>query len=216
MNYTLYGKPLNEITGSDQLARHLNTEGVTLDNIKAALSLNNTPPGIELRIDDDGDYRLGVWSSYNEEWINVYLEGDRWNDLDLVNDRYWQGLEKVAPLLSQDTSSVATFSGGGVRSSDEDKPHFEQLQVSDLSYEDQPLTRAAQRMAEGAKTYGARNHEKMNDREALERCYGSSLRHLQQLGEEVFHGTRVDNEDHLAAVICNMVMLAGIMGRLEK
>lgn len=191
--------------------------------LNGRISLNDLlghrlPPGFELRIDSDEDYRLGVWDSDNHYWINVYWCSDEWIGLDPRENDLWQKYEFVdaTPLDEGEKAGVATFSGGGVRSSDEDKPHFEQLQVSDLSYEDQPLTRAAQRMAEGAITYGARNHEKMNDREALERCYGSSLRHLQQLGEEVFHGTRVDNEDHLAAVICNMVMLAGIMGRLEK
>ena len=121
----------------------------------------------------------------------------------------------------EDTSSddgMAKFEGGGQRSSDEGKPAFVQLLLTDVSYEDQPLTQAALRMREGAALYGARNHEKMQDQEALERCYDSLLRHAFQLGDAVFAGgdESVMDESHVAAVIANTVMLAGIMRRVQR
>ena len=119
----------------------------------------------------------------------------------------------------EDTTSddgMAKFEGGGQRSSDEGKPQFTHLLVTHMSYEDQPLTRAAARMAEGAALYGARNFEQFQDQEALERCYASLMRHVHQLGEEVFRGTRVDSDDHLAAVVANAVMLGSVMHRVRR
>ena len=96
------------------------------------------------------------------------------------------------------------FEGGGVRSSDDGKPRFEMLLVSDLPYSEQVLTRAAVRMHEGAKLYGARNFEKMTDAESFERAKASLLRHVMQYvaGET--------DEDHLAATVANAVMLSSI------
>ena len=101
-------------------------------------------------------------------------------------------------------SDMSTFSGGGVRSSDTGKPRFDLLTVSDMPYEDQIMTRAAIRMAEGAERYGVRNFEKMNDREAFERCKASLLRHVFQ------YVSGETDEQHLAAVVCNAVMLSSI------
>lgn len=104
---------------------------------------------------------------------------------------------------------MAEFDGGGVRSSDDGKPDFTLLMVTDVPYEQQLLTRAGVRMAEGAKMYGRLNHEKMNTPDALERCKTSLMRHVvQYLNGE-------GDEDHAAAAMCNLVMLSGIERRVE-
>ena len=64
-------------------------------------------------------------------------------------------------------------------------------------------------MADGAKKYAERNHENMRSQEALDRAVASTLRHVLQWA------TGETDEDHAAAVICNIVMAEGIRTRME-
>lgn len=153
--------------------------------------------------------------------IDEELRLDELQEAEEAEDRYLAERAMAAKKAQGDRpykslEQLSHYAGGGRRSSDEYKPRFEHLLVTGLSYEDQPLTRAALRMSDGAKRYGGRNFEQFTDREALERCYGSLLRHVMQLGEEVFHGTRVDGEDHLAGVICNAVMLGSVIYNVNE
>ena len=101
-------------------------------------------------------------------------------------------------------TEMAEFEGGGVRSSDEGKPQFELLLTPGMDYEEQLMTKVARRMAEGAALYGRYNYAKMSSDEALERAYGSLLRHAMQ------HINGERDEEHLAAVVANCIMISKI------
>lgn len=194
------------------------------DNIANEIEklLNGLPPGtmypeppVWQGYDEDGDPTLVFEVAYR--WYAFYRLSGAWNARFIVGLTANEFLEyqagwttSAAWQSSTPADSMAQFEGGGVRSSDEGKPDFFLLLVSDLPYEDQILTRGAQRMADGAKQYARRNHELMKDPEALERCRASLLRHtLQYLSGET-------DEDHLAAIQCNLVMLSGIEKRVER
>lgn len=161
-------------------------------------------------IDSDIDptkafYLAGLWHIiyYRDEggWVNRTTDG--WPQ-ELFNEHVSGGWAEYTA-----DSGMSEFEGGGVRSSDEGKPDFTLLMVTDLSYDEQVLTRGAKRMAEGAKLYGRLNHEKMSDPDALARCKASLLRHtMQYLAGET-------DEDHLAAIQCNIVMISGIEKRVK-
>lgn len=227
--YTLFGTDLRTIESALDLAAHLDKHapnGFTRELVMGPYTVDV--------IDKDGDTELFVHNG--TEWFSVNFDSALWTPLirdhapytlpgyghrefqskaDLI--QYLDGQLTVPTTPTYDNaqdSDMASFEGGGVRSSDDGKPQFTHLMVTHMPYVEQPITRAAQRMAEGAERYGARNYEQFQDREAMERCYASLMRHVNQLGEEVFQGSRVDNEDHLAAVIANAVMLGSVMHRV--
>lgn len=106
-------------------------------------------------------------------------------------------------------SKTVDFPGGGKRNNAEGKPDFSLILDSTLSYESQAVYRWAMRMTEGAKNYGTRNYEDMKSMEALERAKSSLMRHtIQFMNDEV-------DEDHLAAIMCNVQIIVHIQEQLE-
>lgn len=143
-----------------------------------------------------------------EEWVpegELTLE-EFADSVETVTDpvSWVDAAREIGEVPVKDDPEMAQFEGGGQRSSDEGRPRFDMLFVTHLGYEEQVLTRAALRMEEGARKYGARNFEQFQDEEALERARASLLRHTIQLvnGET--------DEDHAAAVIANVVMLSSV------
>jgi hypothetical protein len=99
---------------------------------------------------------------------------------------------------------MASFNGGGVRSSDEGKPKFRYLLAPDMPVDKQILARIANRMEAGAKQYGENNYGRMCTEDALSRARDSLMRHVVQY----INGDT--DEDHLAAVGCNILMISKI------
>lgn len=110
---------------------------------------------------------------------------------------------------TKDSGSRAEFSNGGVRDTQDGKPRFDLLLAKNVPYMDQLLTRVALLMGRGAAKYEDRNWERFADVEALERAYGSALRHLVQ-----FTSGETD-EDHAAAVVFNVMVALYVQGVLD-
>lgn len=121
-------------------------------------------------------------------------------------------VSKKVPTDSDEEIRVdmAAFEGGGVRSSDEGKPKFEYLLAPDMPYNEQVIARIANRMEAGAKYYGENNYGLMNTEDALKRAKSSLLRHTMQFinGES--------DEDHLAAIGCNILMISKIEHNIKN
>ena len=101
------------------------------------------------------------------------------------------------------------FEGGGMRDSQNGKPRFDLLLPERVPYEHQYLTRIARLMAKGAAHYEARNWEKFDDQEALDRAKSSAFRHFMQW----FNGET--DEDHAAAIFFNVQAVEYIKGRMN-
>lgn len=186
-------------------------------------------------IDGDGDdYRalwtpehgwlLAFYSKDEAEWqepdqellkeygVYEFHDGRRFDDatehLDELDEKYRRPYQTVT--VTEPIIDMASFEGGGVRSSQDGKPRFDLLFTPGVPYEEQLLYRVAIRMAEGAKLYGEHNYAKMVGLDALNRANGSMLRHdIQHFGGE-------SDEDHLAAVVCNAIMISKIEHNIAK
>lgn len=99
----------------------------------------------------------------------------------------------------KDIRPKGMYGSGMVREDEGDRPRFDLLVIEDMPYEHQPLTRWAALLAKGAKKYSARNWEKANSPEELERFKSSAFRHFMQwmAGEK--------DEDHLTMAWFNMM-----------
>jgi hypothetical protein len=215
-----------DLGNSYQLAAFLNVDGMGGKPIRE--EFNGVAYSQSYRSTDDGTVSVVAWMELGHVFIANYRNG-MWGGAGRANNRdqfttYFPELRptpwveaaeeiRVGPTeevgVYEDGDDMAKFEGGGVRSSDAGKPRFDLLFVSDLSYEEQILTRAAVGMAEGAVLYGDKNHEKMNTQDALDRCKGSLVRHVMQYvnGET--------DEDHLSRIVTNCVMLSGIEKRVK-
>ncbi len=92
----------------------------------------------------------------------------------------------------KDSGKREDFPTGAVRDTEEGKPRYDLISVP-------AMTRLAHHLRKGAEKYNARNWEKGMD---YSRLYSSALRHLMQWSA----GDR--DEDHLAAVLFNVMALA--------
>lgn len=106
----------------------------------------------------------------------------------------------MAKYETKDSGARAEYASGMVRDTQEGKPRFALFLAHGVPYEEQFFTRIAALAGRGADKYGARNHEKANSSEELERFQESALRHFMQwlCGEQ--------DEDHAAAVAFNLFM----------
>jgi hypothetical protein len=126
------------------------------------------------------------------------------DDMRTIYDRAFHAYEV------KDSGAQAEFAGGGVRDTNEGKPRFDLLRPEGVPYMEQFLTRCAIHMAKGADKYEARNWEKFEDYEALDRARESAARHLEQwLAGEV-------DEDHAAAVFFNLLAAETILYKLME
>lgn len=101
---------------------------------------------------------------------------------------------------TKDSGKRAEFASGMVRDTDEGKARFDLLMPEGVAYEDQLLTRFANLMERGARKYEARNWEKANSLEELDRAKSSAFRHFMQW----FTGEK--DEDHAAATLFNIMV----------
>lgn len=99
----------------------------------------------------------------------------------------------------KDSGKRLTYVSGMVRDVDDNKPRFELLFPLQVPFNEQMVTRVAEHLRKGAKKYAARNWEKGNSSEEMERAMASALRHLLQWM------TGESDEDHAAAVITNVI-----------
>lgn len=84
------------------------------------------------------------------------------------------------------------------RDTQEGKPRFDLIMPLGIPYGEQLITRWAELMARGAEKYDARNWEKAEGPEELERFKASAMRHFMQwMMDET-------DEDHGAAVLFNI------------
>lgn len=218
--YTFMGHEIDQDYPADSLADIANKV-----DLKLPVPVANVK--VWQGLDEDGDPALAYcleqrwyaiyWDREQDRWFGRFILGlsndefldftvDRWDDFNTIT---YQDEPPVTLEINDPFPGMAEFDGGGVRSSDDGKPMFDMLLVSHLEYDEQVLTRAALRMAEGAETYGARNFEKFADSDALERCKSSLLRHVfQYIAGET-------DEDHLAAVVCNAVILSSVEKRVR-
>lgn len=102
-------------------------------------------------------------------------------------------------FTTKDSGKRAELGNGAVRDTEQGKPRFDLLLPRDLSYKEQMLTRWAELMARGAEKYDARNWEKFQTQEALDRAKSSAMRHFMQWM------TNEADEDHAAAVYFNIM-----------
>jgi hypothetical protein len=214
---------VTEFRDSSDLAVFLDEVGMLgvqpHEDIKYFQSLKDSEDFIHVKAAlKDGTVLVCFWDG--EEWMprGVFADHDDFKDKfrgrSALHAVPWKeaamdlGEVEPDPVIDADPE-MAKFEGGGQRSSDEGRPRFDMLFVSHMSYDQQVLTRAALRMEEGARKYGARNFEEFQDAEALERARASLLRHTIQLvnGET--------DEDHAAAVIANVVMLSSVEKRVR-
>lgn len=107
-------------------------------------------------------------------------------------------------------SERVEFEGGGMRDSQAGKPRFDLLMPELVPYEDQYLTRVARLMGRGAEHYEARNWEKFQGEDALNRAKASAIRHFMQW----FNGET--NEDHAASIFFNVQAVEYIKWRMEN
>jgi hypothetical protein len=95
-------------------------------------------------------------------------------------------------FTTKDSGERRTFESGAVRDSDEGKPRYDLIPA-------QAMHRVAKLYARGAKKYGENNWQKgMPSQQVL----ASAMRHL-----EAYRRGDADNEDHLAAVVWNILAL---------
>lgn len=101
------------------------------------------------------------------------------------------------------------FDGGGEREDQSGRPRFELLVPLGVPFEDQLLTRCARHMALGARKYASRNWESFSDEAALERSKAGAMRHMFQWL------TGMDDEDHAAAVVFNVMAAEHVRAKLR-
>lgn len=111
--------------------------------------------------------------------------------------------------ITKDSGKRQQFDSGGQRDTQEGKPRFDLLFPKGVPYEEQLITRWAYLMGRGAEKYTERNWELFESQEELDRAKSSALRHLIQLIHDV------DDEDHAAAVLFNVLVIENIKRKLD-
>jgi hypothetical protein len=101
-------------------------------------------------------------------------------------------------FTTKDSGERVEFSTGMQRDTSKSKARFDLITPKNIPYEKQMLTRWAELMARGAEKYNARNWEKANTQEEIDRFKESAFRHFMQW----FFGE--NDEDHAAAVLFNI------------
>lgn len=109
----------------------------------------------------------------------------------------------------EDSGKRIEYASGMQRDLQDGKPDFMLMHPVGMPFWEQPLTRIAMHLTEGAKKYGFRNWEKANSQEELDRFKSSALRHMHQFlnGE--------DDEEHFGAVVFNLFAIVYVQWRLS-
>jgi hypothetical protein len=112
--------------------------------------------------------------------------------------------------VTKDSGKRAEFKSGMLRDTAEDKARFDLIVPEGIPYREQLLTRFAELMARGVVKYSARNWEKANSVEELNRFKESAFRHFMQwfCGEE--------DEDHATGVLFNIMGYETVKYKLNK
>lgn len=113
-------------------------------------------------------------------------------------------------FITKDSGKREEYESGMVRDTQEGKPGFHYLFVDGIPYDEQFLTRWSALMSRGAEKYGAKNYQKADSEEELERFKASAARHFAQwmCGE-------VD-EDHSVAVAFNLMAAEMVKWKLAQ
>jgi hypothetical protein len=101
--------------------------------------------------------------------------------------------------ITKDSGVRAEYSTGMQRDTNSGKARFDLIVPEGIPYNEQLLTRFAELMARGAVKYNARNWEKAQTVEEMNRFKDSAFRHFMQwyCGEE--------DEDHAVAILFNIM-----------
>jgi hypothetical protein len=115
----------------------------------------------------------------------------------------------VDKFVTKDSGKRQEYASGMRRDLQDDKPDISLWIPSCLPYEEQFLTKAGYAARRGANKYGARNFEKADSPEELERFKSSALRHMLQWynGEE--------DENHSVAVLFNLICAEMVKYKLK-
>jgi hypothetical protein len=111
--------------------------------------------------------------------------------------------------ITKDSGKRSEYKSGMVRDLNVGKARFDLLIPKNVPYQEQLLTRFAQLMERGAAKYSARNWEKAEGQEELDRFKESALRHLMQW----FCG-EID-EDHAVAVLFNIMAYEATISKIK-
>src|ERR1700733_9927211 len=105
----------------------------------------------------------------------------------------------MSEYVTKDSGERAAYASGMVRDTQAGKARFDLLLADGVPYDKQFFTRVAQLMTRGECKYGARNWERANSEEEIDRFRASALRHLiaWHCGDK--------EEDHAAAVVFNLM-----------
>lgn len=111
---------------------------------------------------------------------------------------------------TKDSGRREQYASGMQRDTQDGKPRFDLMFALDLPFEEQLITRYAQRLAQGVQKYGERNWEKAETQEELDRAKASAVRHFMQwmAGET--------DEDHASAVVFNLTVAEYVKRRLSQ
>lgn len=119
--------------------------------------------------------------------------------------------QKDYMLVGRPTINKMDYEGGGEREVQGDRPRFDLLMPDAVPYNSQLLTRIAIHMAKGAEKYSARNWEKFQGHEELERAQAALGRHFMQYMTD----DDTDDEDHAAAIYFNIMAIEYIKGKIR-
>lgn len=116
----------------------------------------------------------------------------------------------MAEYTTKDSGARETYASGMVRDVQTGKPRFDLLLPENVPYDQQFLTRCAELLARGAEKYDARNWEKADSHEELDRAKASAFRHFMQWmnGEQ--------DEDHAAAVFYGLLFVETLRYKLSQ
>lgn len=116
----------------------------------------------------------------------------------------------MTDFTTKDSGERQSYASGMQRDTERGKPRFDLLMPKGVPFEAQMLTRFAALMARGAEKYDARNWEKADSSDELERYHSSAFRHFMQwvAGET--------DEDHAAAVMFNLLAAETLKYKLAQ
>jgi len=112
-------------------------------------------------------------------------------------------------FVVKDSGKRQEFASGMRRDTAEGKPRFDLLVADGVPYEEQILYRDAMVMARGMEKYGAKNWQRANSGEEMDRFKASAYRHFMQW----FCG--VEDEDHASQLRFNVFAYESIKYKLK-
>lgn len=142
-------------------------------------------------------------------WGPLFQEPESGGE-DVDEDEVIEDWENEGGFVTKDSGDRTLYPSGMTRDIQKEKPRFDLLVPESQEYEELVLTRLAELMARGIEKYGERNWEKANSEDERRHFRSSAFRHFIQW----FSGKR--DEDHLAAVIFNLIGSDYVERRLRK